>query len=249
MRIAAIADVHGNALALEAVVAHIRASAPDLIVNLGDLVSGPFDPARSADMQIALDCPTIAGNHERQLLEGATGFSDAFARPRLTKAHLDWIASLPGTLELAGGEVFACAPCHGSPAGGDLEYLLEDISSGRPMLDKAEAISARLAGIGKASLVLCAHTHIPRIATSGGVLVVNPGSVGMPGYRDTTPVAHVMEAGSPHARYAIIDRLARGWAVGLHAVPYDFEVAARQAEQAGRDAVAYSVRTGRMPPA
>lgn len=246
MRIAAIADVHGNALALEAVVAHIRASAPDLIVNLGDLVSGPFDPACSADMQIALDCPTIAGNHERQLLAGDTGFSDAFARPLLTSAHLDWIASLPGTLELAGGEVFAC---HGSPAGGDLEYLLEDVSSGRPMLDTADAIDTRLAGIGKASLVLCAHTHIPRIATSGSVLVVNPGSVGMPGYRDTTPVAHVMEAGTPHARYALVDRRAGGWAVELRAVPYDFEAAARQAEQAGRDAVAYSVRTGRMPPA
>ena len=246
MRIAAIADVHGNALALEAVLAHIRASAPDLIVNLGDLVSGPFDPGRSADMQIALDCPTIAGNHERQLLAGDTGLSDAFARSRLTSAHLAWIASLPGTLELAGGEVFAC---HGSPAGGDLEYLLEDVSSGRPTLDTADAIGTRLAGIGKASLVLCAHTHIPRIATSGGVLVVNPGSVGMPGYRDTTPVPHVMEAGTPHAHYALVDRLVGGWEVELRAVPYDFEAAARQAEQAGRDAVAYSVRTGRVPPA
>ncbi|GAA4124919.1 metallophosphoesterase family protein [Aminobacter aganoensis] len=246
MRIAAIADVHGNALALEAVIAHIQASSVDLVVNLGDLVSGPFDPARSADMQIALDCPTVAGNHERQLLAGDTGFSDAFARPRLTDAHFQWIAGLPATLELADGEVFAC---HGSSAGGDLEYLLEDVSSGRPMLDRQEAILPRLAGIGRARVVLCGHTHIPRIATSGGVLIVNPGSVGMPGYRDTSPVPHVMEAGTPHARYAIVEKLAGGWAAELRAVPYDFEAAARQAEQAGRDAVAYSVRTGRMPPA
>ncbi|GAA2854894.1 metallophosphoesterase family protein [Aminobacter niigataensis] len=246
MRIAAIADVHGNALALEAVLAHIRASAPDLIVNLGDLVSGPFDPARSTDMQIDLECPTIAGNHERQLLQGGTGLSDAFASPRLTGAHFEWMASLPGTLELADGQVFAC---HGSPAGGDLEYLLEDVSSGRPMLDAEEAILPRLAGIGKARLVLCAHTHIPRIASAGSILIVNPGSVGMPGYRDTTPVPHVMEAGAPHARYAIVESLADGWAAELRAVPYDFEAAARQAEQAGRHDVAYSVRTGRMPPA
>lgn len=246
MRIAVIADAHGNAVALESVLAHIGKSAPDLIVNLGDLVSGPFDPVRSAQIQIALGCPTIAGNQERQLLEGGTGFSDAFARARLSSEHFEWIASLPKTIELADGEVFAC---HGSPAGGDLEYLLEDVSSGRPMMDTLDAILPRLEGIGKARVVLCGHTHIPRIVAAGSVLIVNPGSVGMPGYRDVTPVPHVMEAGAPHARYAIVERLVDGWTAELRAVPYDFEVAARQAEQAGRDAVAYSIRTGRMPAA
>jgi diadenosine tetraphosphatase ApaH/serine/threonine PP2A family protein phosphatase len=81
----------------------------------------------------------------------------------------------------------------------------------------------------------------------GGILVVNPGSVGMPGYRDVLPVPHVMEAGTPHARYAIVEKLASGWAAELHAVPYDFEAAARQAEQHGRPDVAYCLRTGRMP--
>ncbi|MEZ2127933.1 MULTISPECIES: metallophosphoesterase [unclassified Sinorhizobium] len=246
MRIAAIADVHGNLIALDAVLAHLRAAAPDIIVNLGDLVSGPFDPAGSADAQMDLGCPTIAGNHERQLLEGGTGFLDAFARPRLTKTHMDWIAGLPKTLALTDGEIFAC---HGSPAGGDLEYLLEDVSSGRPMVDTEESILPRLAGIGDARVVLCGHTHIPRIVAVGGILVVNPGSIGMPGYRAMTPVPHVMEAGAPHARYAIVEKLSSGWAAELRAVPYDFEAAARQAEQAGRDAVAYSLRTGRMPSA
>lgn len=244
MRIAAIADVHGNLIALEAVLAHMRAAAPDAIVNLGDLVSGPFDPAGSADAQMSLDCPTLAGNQERQLLEGGTGFSDAFARSRLSTAHIDWIAGLPKTLTLADGEVFAC---HGSPAGGDLEYLLEDVSSGRPVLDTEEAILPRLSGIGDARVVLCGHTHIPRIVSIGGILIVNPGSIGMPGYRDVTPVPHIMEAGAPHARYAIVEKLSAGWAAELRAVPYDFEAAARQAEFAGRDAVAYSLRTGRLP--
>ncbi len=246
MRIAVLADVHGNLIALEAVLAHLRAASPDLIVNLGDLVSGPFDPRGSADAQMDLGCPTIAGNHERQLLEGGTGFSDAFARPCLSKAHLDWMARLPASLTLADGQVFAC---HGSPAGGDLEYLLEDVSSGRAMLDSNEAILPRLAGIGDARVVLCGHTHTPRIASVGGIMVVNPGSVGMPGYRDEAPVPHVMETGTPHALYAMVERLAAGWAAELRAVPYDYEAAARQAEQAGRSAVAHLVRTGRMPAA
>jgi predicted phosphodiesterase len=246
MRIAVIADVHGNAVALKAVLAHIRASAPDQIVNLGDLVSGPFDPAQSADLQVALECLTIAGNHERQLLEGGMGISDAFAKPLLTKSHFDWIASLPKSLALADGQVFAC---HGSPAGGDLEYLLEDVRSGYPILDTEDAIVARLKGMGNASVVLCGHTHIPRIVAARGVLIVNPGSVGMPGYRDNCPTPHVMEAGAPHARYAFLERLADGWTAEPRAVPYNFEEAALQAERAGRDAVAFSIRTGRMPPA
>lgn len=245
MRIAVIADVHGNLIALEAVLRHLRLAAPDLLINLGDLVSGPFDPKGSADAQMSLGCPTIAGNHERQLLEGGSGPSDTFARPLLSNAHLGWIAELPKAMTLADGQIFAC---HGSPAGGNLEYLLEDVSSGRPMLDTEEAILPRLAGIGDARVVLCGHTHTARIASIAGILIVNPGSVGMPGYRDSTPVPHVMEAGTPHARYAIVELLSEGWAAELRAVPYDYESAARQAEQNERHAVAHSVRTGRMPP-
>ena len=71
MRVAVLADAHGNLLALEAVLADLRAqAAPDLVVNLGDLFTDPFNPAGSADAQIVLGCPTLAGNHERNLLEG-----------------------------------------------------------------------------------------------------------------------------------------------------------------------------------
>jgi predicted phosphodiesterase len=245
MRIAVIADVHGNLIALEAVLAHLRAAAPDLVVNLGDLVSGPFDPSGSADAQMNLACPTIAGNHERQLLEGGTGASDAFARPRLSSSQMNWIGGLPESLSLVEGQVFAC---HGSPGGGDLEYLLEDVSTGYARLDTIEAIQPRLEGIGQAKVVLCGHTHMPRMVSIGDVLVVNPGSVGLPGYRDSKPVPHVMEAGMPHARYAIVERCDGGWAAELRAVPYDYEAPARQAEQHGRPQTAYVVRTGWMPP-
>lgn len=244
MRIAAIADAHGNLLALEAVLADLRMQAPDLVVNLGDLVSGPFDPAGSADAQAALGCPTLAGNHERQLLDGDdTSPSDAVARPCLSPAHLDWMAGLPKTLQLADGEVFAC---HGSPADGDLEYLLEDVSSGRPVLAPDAAIQPRLEGIGPARLVLCGHTHMPRLAQLGDVLVVNPGSVGMPAYTDGHPVPHAIETGTPHARYAVLTRGPGGaWSAELRAVAYDWDQAAQQAMAHGRPAVARWTATGR----
>lgn len=244
MKIAVIADSHGNLLALQAVLRDIGRLHPDLVVNLGDLVSGPFDPAGSADAQMALGAATLAGNHERQVLAGATGASDAFARPRLADRHLAWLHTLPPTLSLLDGDLFAC---HGSPAGGDLDYLLEDVSAGHAALAPDETIRRKLAGIGHARVVLCGHTHIARIVTAGDVLVVNPGSVGMPSFRDDRPCPHVMDAGSPHARYATLTRAPQGWAATLHAVPYDHQAAARQAERNGRPEVAFAVRTGRSP--
>lgn len=244
MRIAVLADAHGNLLALQAVLADLRATSPDLVVNLGDLATGPFDPAGSADAQMALGCPTIAGNHERNLLEGDdTSASVAFARPLLSAAHLQWIASLPQTLRLADGDVFAC---HGSPASGDLDYLLEDVSSGRPVLAPEDAIRPRLHGVGPATLVLCGHTHVPRAVQVGPVLVVNPGSVGMPAYTDDGAVPHAIETGSPHARYAVATRGRGGvWSAELRAVAYDWDRATRQAAANGRPGVARWTATGR----
>lgn len=232
-------------MALEAVLNDLRTQAPDLVVNLGDLFTGPFDPAGSADVQIALGCPTLAGNHERNLLEGDdTSSSVAFARLRLSAAHLSWIKSLPKTLPLADGDVFAC---HGSPAGGDLDYLLEDVVSGRPVLMVEDAIRSKLDGIGGATLVLCGHTHMPRVVQLGTVLVVNPGSVGMPAYADEHPVPHAMESGSPHARYALATRESSGlWSVELRAIAYDWNQAAQQAHANGRPAVARWTATGRV---
>ena len=245
LKIGVIADAHGNLAALEAVRDAMTAAAPDMVVNLGDLVSGPFDPAASAELQMRSGYLTIAGNHERQLQDDSQGVLDVLARPLLNQEHWAWIEGLPATLPLCDGDVFAC---HGSPAGGDLEYLLEDVTSGRATLDADTAIRPRLKGIGSASLVLCGHTHTPRIVAVDGVLIVNPGSVGMPCYRDRGATPHVMEAGSPLARYAIIERRSTGWAAQLHAVPYGYEIAARQAEAFGFPAFAHAARTGRIPP-
>ena len=172
-----------------------------------------------------------------------TSSSVAFARPRLSAAHLDWIKALPKSLSLVHGEVFAC---HGSPAGGDLDYLLEDVESGRPLLASEGAIRPRLEGIGPARLVLCGHTHRPRAVQVGDVLVVNPGSIGMPAYTDDNPVPHAIETGTPHARYAVVTRGPGGkWSAELYAVAYDWDQAARQAQVNGKLSVARWTATGR----
>jgi diadenosine tetraphosphatase ApaH/serine/threonine PP2A family protein phosphatase len=69
----------------------------------------------------------------------------------------------------------------------------------RPLLE----VEADAAGVA-ASLILCGHTHIPRVVRlSDGRLVVNPGSVGCPGYDGHRPVYHKVETGTPDACYLV----------------------------------------------
>jgi predicted phosphodiesterase len=254
MRIAALSDIHGNLPALEAVLDDVAgAGGADVTVNLGDILSGPLWPVETAERLMALDLPTIRGNHERQVLtfaRGRMGQTDGYTADHLGEVHRQWMRGLPETLWLS-PEVFCC---HGTPDS-DLVYWLETVtpdhgrdgSRGLRMASTAEALH-RLGGFdtSRVTLMLCGHTHMPRLLQlpAGGPLVVNPGSVGLQGFDDDHPFAHVLEVGSPHARWALIERTEAGWNVQQRAVAYDWESAARRAEANGRPDWADALRTG-----
>jgi len=247
MRLAVIADIHGNLLALEAVLADIAARGIDRIVNLGDCVSGPLWPRETAARLIALDLPTVRGNHDRWVVERAEddlSFSDRLAREELDAAQRAWLAGLPMQRDIDCGGL-AVRLFHATPED-DNTYLMEDKQAGRLVRSEAGAIAARLGDVGAARLVLCGHSHLPRLLALGGVTLVNPGSIGQPAYSDPTPPdAHVCETGSPHARYAVIT--VRGGAVAgvdFVAVAYDWEAAAARAGSYGCDDWAHGLRTG-----
>ncbi len=242
MRWAVVSDIHGNLPALQAVLAHLqRAGGADLILNLGDILSGPLWPRETAELLMTQGWPTIAGNHERQLLacadvQGAA--SDQFAFDETTPAQRAWLASLPQQLEPAAGVLMV----HGSPRR-DCEYWLETVVPGQgARAATAAEVAERAAGVrGAAStrLALCGHTHMPRSAwlpgagSAQGTLIVNPGSVGLPAFDDETGGHHVIETGSPHARYATIDLQARDIHVSFHAVAYDWAASSARAERHG----------------
>lgn len=238
MRWAVVSDIHGNLPALEAVIAH--AGPVDGWLNLGDIASGPLWPRETVARLMALGWPTIAGNHERQLLAGATGASDAFAAARLTEAQKRWLAALPVSMAPADGLLAV----HGAP-GDDLQYLLETSTPAGLRTATDDEVDARL-GSTRPPLLLCGHTHLPRDRRHGATRIVNPGSVGLPAYDHDWPFEHVVENGTPEARYATLERAAEGWQVALHAVAYDHEAAARQAEANGRGDWADALRSGRV---
>ncbi|MBK62717.1 MAG: YfcE family phosphodiesterase [Altererythrobacter sp.] len=242
MKIAVLSDIHGNIAALDAVFAHAHALGVDQIVNLGDICSGALWPRETADRLMALDLPTIRGNHERQVLEGdpaRMGLSDRRARETLRDDQLAWMASLPPTLQLSEDVLMV----HGTPSS-DLVYFLETVTETGVRPATQDEVEER-AGKASARLILCGHTHVTRaVMLRDGRLIVNPGSVGLPAYEDDHPFPHAIENGSPFARYATVSDDGDSWQASFHLVAYDWEQAARDAEAVQRAEWAKALRTG-----
>jgi predicted phosphodiesterase len=270
MRIAAVTDIHGNLPALEAVWADIERAKPDLVVNLGDIASGPLWPRETVQWLMAREAAaparwrTIAGNHERQVLApdiARMGASDAYAARQLGEGERHWLASLPPAMWLE--DILLC---HGTPAS-DLTYFMETAMPGfergvfngiRPasaaeLRERAAQVAPTPDDAGRegvaAALILCGHTHTPRtMAIVDGPLVVNPGSLGVQGYDDTHPFPHVVETGSPLARWALLEQVdgegGRTWHAHLCSTPYDSRAAAARAQANGRTDWAAILLTG-----
>jgi predicted phosphodiesterase len=239
--LAVIADIHGNRWALEAVLQDIDRRGIQQIVNLGDHLTGPLDPAGTADLLIDLGMLSVCGNDDRVLFSPAEELSSSqrYTREQLTEAHLHWLRTLPDTA-VAADELFVC---HGDLF--DSPYLLEQVEACGVVLRSTPAIEASVAAIAQA-VILCGHSHLPRtVYLPQGKLIVNPGSVGLPAYTMETPILYAMESGSPHARYALLSRIRDAWQVEHVQVPYDWESAARVARSNQRPDWAELLTTGR----
>jgi len=227
MRIAVLSDIHGNLAALEAVVADFKRRGVDAVVNLGDSLSGPLLPKETAQYLMAQDWLQLAGNHERQVLQLSpkAGASDRYAHAQLGAAELAWMAGLQHTQAFNDEALL----CHGVP-GCDSVTLLQTAERHAT----AAEVEQRLGGCD-AALLLCGHSHVARsVRNARGGLIVNPGSVGQPAYEDDYPYPHVVESGSPDARYAIVERGNQGWQAQLIHVPYPYQQMAQLARLRAR---------------
>lgn len=242
--LAVLSDIHGNLRALDAILADMERRGIRRAVHLGDAVYGPLDPHGTAVRLIERGILSVRGNEDRLVVRAdrPNALVD-FVRVALRRDDVDWLCQLPSTLSL--GDFLLC---HGTPRD-DAEYLLLDVTAGCVRLRDEAGITARLDGVAQ-RVVLCGHDHTPNaVMLTDGRLVVNPGSVGCPAYHDDHPVEHIIEAGSPHARYAIVARSAHGWSCEHICVPYDADAAATDARRQGRGDWAWALATGRALPA
>ena len=206
--VAVVSDVHGNAVALEAVLREIAEDPPDLIVSGGDLTWGPL-PRETVELVRDLPAPfvLVRGNAERALFEFLDDPARA-ERPRerwMLEAHsADDVAFLREAVEGTTVDLAGLGPvrfCHGSPRTDE-----ELITYATPEERLLEAMAGR-----PERVLVSAHTHIQFDRTVAGIRSLNPGSVGMP------------YMGEPGAFWAVL-----GPDVELRRTEYDVDEAVRR---------------------
>ena len=235
MRLAVLADIHGNIHALEAVLADLQAQAPDAVAVLGDSVL-KFPHNRAVlDALDALPHEGIAGNVERgvQMLLGDacpelshydTGKGVLYLKRQvLAELGAERVArfrDLPAERTLSLVKQGDTLLCHGSP--GSLTKSIypapDAVPPGpdQPSTNEDE-LGAKLQGV-TADLVLCAHSHRRVERRYNGILVVNPGAVG-----------HTYERKhDPRASYALLTYTEGAWDVDFRLVAYDGARAVRE---------------------
>ena len=172
MRVAFISDLHANIVALDAVLADIRARRVDQTVCLGDIVDLGPRPNEVVARLRELDIPCIHGNHDP--LDEPTNVAHLveirdWSASVLTPENAAWLASLPAHLRMD-LEGVDCLGVHGSPHG-----VSDNVTAETPH----EVLQTWCSG-HPFDLLVCGHTHVQLHRTFDGATIVNCGSVGQP---------------------------------------------------------------------
>ena len=222
MRVALIADIHGNLVALDAVLAALATEAIDRIVCLGDVAALGPQPRDVLARLREVGCPVVMGNADAWLLDptASTRPLDNDARRieaielwcarQLSETDHAFLRSFHPTVELDLGDDRTLLCCHGSPRSCD-----EVIAATTPEAD----LDRMLEGTG-AAIVAGGHTHAQLLRRHRDLLIVNPGSVGLP--VDRLPPASPIR-NPPWAEYAVVDAAGNRLSIDLRREPFDVE--------------------------
>ncbi len=243
---AIISDIHGNSLALLAVLKDIKSRKIDKIINLGDHFFGALEPESVATILRENPMLSISGNTDREILENMDRVSQKEGMERvkseLSATSVNWLKGLPCTAT-CDNTFFVC---HGTPES-DNEYLLEEVTPQGVFVYNDEVLIKRTAHI-KERVILCGHSHVNRtIYLSNDKIILNPGSVGLPAYLGNGDYYFAMESMSPHAKYAIV--CVNGSHINIQQVlcTYDWHQASFAARSNGNEKWAEYLLHGRMP--
>ncbi len=215
MRLAFLADIHGNLPALEAVLSDLRSQAPDAVYLGGDQINRCPWHNEVLDLLAVYGWPAIAGNHELVIgivntPQNRPPFTDRsrfavlwWTQETLEATHLAAIRKLPEQLHISIDGAPPILLVHGVPGDAEIGFY--------PGFDD-ETMRSFLWGISE-TVVICGHTHRPLDRHLGSWRVINGGAVGLP-YN-----------GDPRAQYLLLDLDERNgtsfWRPTFRKVEYD----------------------------
>lgn len=237
MRIAAFSDVHGNSIALDAVLAEVSAlGGVDAWWFVGDAVGLGFDPVGTVERLSTLpNLVGVRGNGDRRLAtdsevvreitarriamttpEDAATWQAVLAESEWTRALLrasggyEWVAALPLETRLTLPDGTRLLLVHASPGMDEGPGIHADLDDGD--------LRAMLAGV-EADLVITGHTHRRLVRVVDGVQVVNLGSLSNPPGADK------------RATWSLVEATPDGVSIQSRATEYDLPEVRRQMVQ------------------
>lgn len=218
MRAAIISDIHGNLLALDAVLADLDAEGLDQIVCLGDVAAFGPQPGEVLARLRTVGCPVVMGNTDEWLLdphphelrdEDSQRVTEVelWSAQQLSPADLEQVRTFRPTLELSLGGDTSLLCFHASP-----QSKTDVILSTTP-----DAELERMLGSSRATIMAGGHSHTQMLRRFGNLTLLNPGSVGLPYERDlvTGKVRH-----PARAEYAIVSWENQSFTIQFHRVPF-----------------------------
>ena len=223
MRVALVADIHGNLPALEAVMAHAREKGTEAIWNAGDsVVYGPFPDEVVQYLRSAYALSAL-GDDDRRVLRFRKRqdkwrkstpleeyLSIQWTYEQLTKQSRRYLRFLSREvrLKVQGRRVYLTHGCTGS-----LERCLSS--------ETGEKELRQIAGESQAELIVTGHLHKPFAHVADDVWFVNPGSAGLP------------DDGDPRVSYAIMEFDADSVRVQHYRVEYDVDRVVKAVQDRG----------------
>jgi predicted phosphodiesterase len=222
MRTAIVSDIHGNAVALEALLADLERDPVDQVVCLGDTLQGGAQPAAVARLLREHDWPIVLGNADDFLRDSAAGEEvpterqldvRAWTREQLGDDGLALIDTFRPTISVDLGEGRTLLAFHGSPSSYD------DVITPAA----AEDDFRRLLGPAVADVLTGGHIHRQWLRRYGDSVFVNPGSVGLA--FDHVQLEQGVEdlRSDPFAEYARIDVGRERFEIAFRRVPFDLD--------------------------
>jgi len=236
MRLAIISDIHGNLVALKALLSDLQRRRVSKILCLGDVAATGPQPCEVIEFLQSVQWPCVVGNTDEALAKNIADLPpakewrqlprrekarmlelDEWTRRQLRKSHRNYLSTFKPTIRFnpENGPSFLCY--HGSP-----RSKHESIEATTPEKDLSRYLHGH-----DADIFAGGHTHTQMFRRFRSSIVLNPGSVGLP-----FSVEKSGRLRNPtHAECAIVNFVGRSFSLELLAVPYprkDLEVAVRE---------------------